>query len=69
MTQHHALGSIVVRHHDAAIAFYVGTLGDYRAYVERGVVFVRGPVEEPYGTVAVFRDVCGNLWDLLEPRS
>ena len=41
---------------------------DYRAYLDRGVVFVRGPSEEPYGTVAVFRDVCGNLWDLLEPR-
>jgi catechol 2,3-dioxygenase-like lactoylglutathione lyase family enzyme len=40
---------------------------DYRAYLARGVVFVRGPTEEPYGTVAVFRDVCGNLWDLLEP--
>ncbi len=133
MTQHLALVSIVVRDYDAAIAFYVGTLGftlvedsdvpaqgkrwvvvappgtpgttgarlllaraandaqaarigdqsggrvflflhtddfwrDYRAYIERGVVFVRGPTEEPYGTVAVFRDVCGNLWDLLEPR-
>ncbi len=131
MTQHLALVSIVVRDYDAAIAFYVGTLGftlvedsdvpaqgkrwvvvappgttgtrlllakaaneaqaarigdqtggrvflflytddfwrDHRAYTERGVVFVRGPTEEPYGTVAVFRDVCGNLWDLLEPKA
>ncbi len=42
---------------------------DFHAYQSRGVVFVRAPVEEPYGTVAVFQDVCGNLWDLLQPRS
>ena len=29
--------------------------------------FVRDPKTETYGTVAVFRDCCGNLWDLLEP--
>jgi catechol 2,3-dioxygenase-like lactoylglutathione lyase family enzyme len=40
---------------------------DYRDYVQRGVVFVRAPVEESYGTVAVFRDLYGNLWDLLQP--
>lgn len=40
---------------------------DYRAYRERGVEFVRPPKREPYGTVAVFRDPFGNLWDLLEP--
>lgn len=40
---------------------------DYEAYRARGVEFVRGPVTEPYGTVAVFRDPFGNLWDLLEP--
>jgi catechol 2,3-dioxygenase-like lactoylglutathione lyase family enzyme len=39
---------------------------DFRRYNERGVVFVREPKEEPYGTVAVFRDLYGNLWDLLE---
>lgn len=39
---------------------------DFRRYKERGVVFVREPKEEPYGTVAVFRDLYGNLWDLLE---
>jgi hypothetical protein len=33
---------------------------------EAGVEFVREPKAEPYGTVAVFRDICGNLWDLLE---
>ena len=40
---------------------------DYRAMVVAGVEFVRDPKVEPYGTVAVFRDVCGNLWDLFEP--
>ena len=41
---------------------------DYRAYRARGVEFVREPKDERYGTVAVFRDLYGNLWDLLEPR-
>jgi hypothetical protein len=38
---------------------------DYRAYVARGVRFRRPPSEEFYGTVAVFEDLYGNLWDLL----
>jgi catechol 2,3-dioxygenase-like lactoylglutathione lyase family enzyme len=42
---------------------------DYQAYKANGVVFVRERKEEPYGTVAVFKDLCGNLWDLLQPRS
>ena len=41
---------------------------DYQAYRAKGVVFVREPKEERYGTVAVFRDLYGNLWDLLQPR-
>ena len=40
---------------------------DYRAYRACGVVFVREPSVEKHGTVAVFRDLYGNLWDLLEP--
>ena len=40
---------------------------DYQRYHEQGIEFVRGPVNEPYGTVAVFRDLYGNLWDLIEP--
>jgi catechol 2,3-dioxygenase-like lactoylglutathione lyase family enzyme len=40
---------------------------DYRSYKDRGVVFVREPKEESYGTVAVFKDLYGNLWDLLQP--
>lgn len=39
---------------------------DFNAYQAQGVVFVREPKEEPYGTVAVFRDLYGNLWDLLQ---
>jgi len=40
---------------------------DYQAYRAKGVVFVREPKEEPYGTVAVFLDLYGNMWDLLQP--
>jgi len=39
---------------------------DYRAYTGRGVEFVREPSTEDYGTVAVFRDLYGNLWDLIQ---
>ncbi len=40
---------------------------DYKAYVSLGVEFVRGePRKEAYGTVAVFSDLYGNLWDLIE---
>ncbi len=41
---------------------------DYQAYTARGVKFAREPKEEPYGTVAVFEDLYGNLWDLLQPK-
>jgi catechol 2,3-dioxygenase-like lactoylglutathione lyase family enzyme len=40
---------------------------DYAAYTAKGVVFVREPKREQYGTVAVFLDPYGNQWDLLEP--
>lgn len=40
---------------------------DYERMVERGVRFVRPPTEHPYGTVAVFEDLYGNRWDLLQP--
>jgi catechol 2,3-dioxygenase-like lactoylglutathione lyase family enzyme len=39
---------------------------DYNEMVERGVNFVREPKTEPYGIVAVFKDLYGNLWDLLQ---
>ena len=41
---------------------------DFRTYSARGVVFVREPREEAYGTVAVFRDLYGNLWDLIQAQ-
>jgi hypothetical protein len=40
---------------------------DYAAFEERGVIFVDGSRVEPYGTVAVFTDLYGNRWDLIEP--
>jgi len=42
---------------------------DYHLMVEKGVKFVREPKEEVYATVAVFADLYGNQWDLLEPKS
>jgi len=39
---------------------------DYRAMAARGVRFIREPKEEPYGTVAVFEDLYGNQWDLIQ---
>ena len=44
---------------------------DFREFSARGVVFRRPPKEETYGTVAVFEDLYGNLWDLLQlkPRA
>lgn len=39
---------------------------DYRAMLEKGIHFVREPKEAPYGTVAVFEDLYGNRWDLLQ---
>jgi catechol 2,3-dioxygenase-like lactoylglutathione lyase family enzyme len=41
---------------------------DYERYRQNGVRFVREPRNEAYGTVAVFEDLYGNLWDLLEPN-
>ena len=41
---------------------------DYNAMKGKGVKFVRDPKDEEYGTVAVFQDLYGNQWDLLEPK-
>jgi catechol 2,3-dioxygenase-like lactoylglutathione lyase family enzyme len=40
---------------------------DHEAFRTRGVVFLESPREEAYGTVAVFEDLYGNRWDLLQP--
>jgi len=37
-------------------------------YTSKGVRFIRQPSEEPHGTVAVFQDLYGNLWDLIQPK-
>jgi catechol 2,3-dioxygenase-like lactoylglutathione lyase family enzyme len=44
---------------------------DFELYSSRGVRFVRPPKQAPYGIVAVFEDLYGNLWDLVEfsPRA
>ncbi|MGZ2442170.1 VOC family protein [Sinorhizobium medicae] len=39
---------------------------DYQAFVDRGIEFERQPTEADYGVVAVFKDLYGNLWDLIE---
>lgn len=41
---------------------------DYHKMVEREVHFVRPPAEHEYGTVAVFEDLYGNLWDFIQPN-
>lgn len=42
---------------------------DYKIYKAKGIRFVRESKEDAFGTVAVFQDPYGNLWDLLEPRA
>lgn len=80
MPQTLACVAIVVRDYDEAIPQRVvvppevvgleeekhppaGLIADAR----RGVTFIRPPSEEPYGTVAVFEDLYGNKWDLIQP--
>jgi len=41
---------------------------DYKDLKSKGVEFVREAKEEPYGTVAVFKDLYGNLWDLIQHK-
>jgi catechol 2,3-dioxygenase-like lactoylglutathione lyase family enzyme len=41
---------------------------DYRAMTAKGIRFVREPATQAYGKVAVFEDLYGNLWDLVQPR-
>ncbi len=40
---------------------------DYQALERKSVAIIRPASEEPYGTVAVFQDIYGNLWDLIQP--
>jgi catechol 2,3-dioxygenase-like lactoylglutathione lyase family enzyme len=40
---------------------------DFQNLLEKGVTIVRQPVQQAYGTVAVFEDLYGNMWDLIQP--
>jgi len=42
---------------------------DYKNLVEKNIEIVREPVIEDWGKVCVFKDLYGNLWDLIEPKS
>jgi catechol 2,3-dioxygenase-like lactoylglutathione lyase family enzyme len=53
------------------VAFFLETddfARDHAAMQARGVEFREAPRHEPYGTVAVFADLHGNLWDLIQPK-
>jgi catechol 2,3-dioxygenase-like lactoylglutathione lyase family enzyme len=41
---------------------------DYENYRAKGVEFIREPAEESFGIVSVFKDLYGNLWDLIERK-
>jgi catechol 2,3-dioxygenase-like lactoylglutathione lyase family enzyme len=41
---------------------------DHKRFLEQGVKFVEEPRHEPYGTVAVFEDLYGNRWDLIQRK-
>ena len=41
---------------------------DHADMLQKGIRFIREPEEHEYGTVAVFEDLYGNLWDFIEPR-
>ena len=54
------------------VAFFLHTDNfwrDFEAMERNGVNFVRAPEEHEYGTVAVFEDLYGNLWDLVQPNT
>jgi len=52
------------------VAFFLATDDfdrDHARFTAAGVTWVRPPVDQPYGRVAVFADLYGNLWDLIGP--
>ena len=54
------------------VAFFLSTDNfwrDYNAMAANGIEFTREPTTENYGVVAVFKDLYGNLWDLIGPAS
>lgn len=42
---------------------------DYQNLLDQNITIIRRPTVEPYGTVAVFEDLYGNLWDMIEPSN
>jgi hypothetical protein len=42
---------------------------DHARFTAHGIEFVRGPAEQPNGTVAVFKDLYGNLWDFVQLKA
>ncbi len=63
-------GSRVGNQTGGRVAFFLHTDdfdADYSNLRQHGVKIVREPRQEPYGRVLVFEDLCGNLWDLIEP--
>ena len=57
--------------HGGRVGFFLQTddfWRDHAAMKANGIEFLEEPREEPYATVAVFRDRYGNRWDLLQPR-
>ena len=54
------------------VAFFLHTdefQGMQKSMLKAGVKFLEAPRQEPYGTVAVFEDLYGNRWDLLQPKT
>ena len=54
------------------VAFFLHTddfARDHERMTAAGVTFVGGPRHEPYGTVAVFEDLYGNRWDMIQPTT
>ena len=67
-TQHAAIGNQT----GGRVGFFLHTdefERDYQAMKAKGVTFKEDPRHEAYGSVVVFQDPWGNLWDLIEPRT
>ncbi|NHF59246.1 VOC family protein [Flavobacteriaceae bacterium TP-CH-4] len=66
-SQHHAVGNQT----GGRVFLFLETddfQKDYQQLSNKGIEFIRPPKKESYGTVAVFKDLYGNLWDLIGPK-
>ena len=53
------------------VAFFLHTddfQAEHKSMLKAGVKLLEAPRQEPYGTVAIFEDLYGNRWDLLQPK-